>query len=77
MILTFFSIENMWLLHPKFGDIIMDVARDSGLSMGMIDLLCSLKSMKAFFEILKKETFDISGKRNTVIITLEGKEWVI
>ena len=42
------------------------------LSMGMIDLLCSLESIKPFFEVLKKETFDISGKRNTVIITIEG-----
>ena len=55
MILTFFSIENMWLLHPKFGEIIMDVAWDSGLNMGMTDLLCSLKSIKAFFEVFKKK----------------------
>ena len=72
MILTLFSIENMWLLHPKFGEIIMDVAWDSGLSMGMTDLLCSLKSIKAFFEVFKEETFDIASERNTVIITIGG-----
>ena len=72
MILTLFSIENMWLLHPKFGEIIMDVAWDSGLSMGMINLLCSLKSIKASFEVFKEETFDIAGERNTVIITIGG-----
>ena len=72
MILTLFSIENMWLLHPKFGEIIMDVAWDSGLSMGMTDLLCSLKSIKAFFEVFKEENFDIASDRNTMIITIGG-----
>ncbi|RVW59385.1 hypothetical protein CK203_103206 [Vitis vinifera] len=35
-------------------------------------MIWSLESIKPFFEVLKKETFDISGKRNTVIITIEG-----
>ena len=40
--------------------------------MGMTDLLCSLKSIKAFFEVFKEETFDIASNRNTVIITIGG-----
>ena len=40
--------------------------------MGMINLLCSLKSIKASFEVFKEETFDIAGERNTAIITIRG-----
>lgn len=40
--------------------------------MGMTDLLCSLKSIKAFFEVFKEENFDIASDRNTMIITIGG-----